>query len=431
MPRSLRTLTAVLAAAVGLAGCTVHKQSDAPPLTGPSETGLSMTIAVSPDVLTQDGQSQSLVTVQTFGPNGQPQRSVALRAEIIVGGASTDFGNLSARNIVTDANGRASLTYTAPPPPVFSNDPGTVVHIQVTPVGTDFANANSKNATIRLVPPGVIGPPLSTLRPDFTVPGATQGNPAVFTATVVDSTGADATGQVTDFLWDFGDGGAGFGKSTSHTFNNPGTFAITLTIVDTLGRAAQTTHSITIGQGQIPTATFLFSPQSPIVDQVINFNASGSTAEPGHRITEYSWTFGDGELGSGPLITHSYNITGTYVVTLKVTDDAGRKSNLVSQTITVGTGNPTADFTFNPSAPRNGQNVTFDGSPSQAQGGRTIVSYSWAFGDGGSGTGQVVNHVFTLANPAVAQTFNVLLTVTDNAGRTSSTTKAITVSPSS
>src|SRR6185369_17465694 len=115
MPRSFRTHIALLAAALGLAGCTVHKQTEAPPLTGPSETALSLTVTVSPDVLTQDGFSQSLISVQTFGPNGQPQRAVQLRAEIVVGGASTDFGSLSARSLVTDANGRTSFTYTAPP----------------------------------------------------------------------------------------------------------------------------------------------------------------------------------------------------------------------------------------------------------------------------------------------------------------------------
>ena len=54
MPRSFRTHIALLAAALGLAGCTVHKQNEAPPLTGPSETALSLTVTVSPDVLTQD-----------------------------------------------------------------------------------------------------------------------------------------------------------------------------------------------------------------------------------------------------------------------------------------------------------------------------------------------------------------------------------------
>jgi PKD repeat protein len=426
MVRTLRTLTAAVAFAA-LSACTVHEQPAAPPLTGPSGNGTSLTVSVSPDVLTQDGQSQSLVSIAAFGPNGQPFPNLPLRAEIIVGGASTDFGTLSARNVVTDAAGHASVVYTAPPAPVIDTDNNTVVSISVAALSTDFANNNPVNANIRLVPPGVVGPPPSPLRPDFTVPTATQGNEAVFQATVVDAKGVDATAQVSSYQWTFGDGGSASGRNVTHTYSEPGSFAVSLTITDLLGRTQRTTHSITVGQGQLPTATFVTSPASPIVDQQINFNASGSTAEPGHTITEYSWNFGDGNLGSGPLVQHSYHDVGTYTVTLKVVDDAGRKSALVAQTITVGTGNPTVDFTFNPSAPKGGQQVTFDASATLAAPGRTIVSFSWSFGDGGSGTGQTVVHTYGAV--AVPTTFNVLLTVTDSSGKTSSVTKPITINP--
>src|SRR5205814_825690 len=118
------------------------------------------------------------------------------------------------------------------------------------------------------------------------------------------------------------------------------------------------------------------------VHQTVNFNASGSTAEVGHTITEYAWSFGDGSTGSGQFTTHSYESAGTYTVTLKVTDDVGRKSTLVSQSITVGQGGPTASFTFSPSSPLTGTPVNFDASASRASTGRTIVSYSWNFDDG-------------------------------------------------
>src|SRR5450759_1555846 len=97
-----------VAGAFALAACTVHKQAT-PSLTGPSELGMSVTVEVSPDVLTQDGASQSLVTITVRDANGQPVRNVALRANITVNGVITDFGTLSARNVVSDAHGKASL----------------------------------------------------------------------------------------------------------------------------------------------------------------------------------------------------------------------------------------------------------------------------------------------------------------------------------
>src|SRR5579872_7338144 len=89
------------AAAVGLAlsvsACTVHK-TEVPALTGPSGLGSNISITISPDVLTQDGQSQALVTITALDNNGQPARNVQLRVDIAVGGAVADFGRLSARN---------------------------------------------------------------------------------------------------------------------------------------------------------------------------------------------------------------------------------------------------------------------------------------------------------------------------------------------
>ncbi|MDP9324591.1 MAG: Ig-like domain-containing protein, partial [Acidobacteriota bacterium] len=82
---------AALAVTAIAAGCTMKSQN-APPLTGPSELGTSITVTVSPDILTQDGSSQSLVTITAHDSNGKPLKNLSLRAEIEVGGVRTDFG---------------------------------------------------------------------------------------------------------------------------------------------------------------------------------------------------------------------------------------------------------------------------------------------------------------------------------------------------
>ena len=148
-----------------------------PALTGPSELGQSISISVSPDVLPQDGSSQSFVTVTARNADSQPIRSLSLRAETRVGGTPVDFGTLSARSIVTDSDGRATLVYTAPPSPAVSPDPFLMVDIVLTPLGTDFNNSNSRSAAIRLVPQGPVSPPFNLVA-DF------GGGKAVF-ATVL------------------------------------------------------------------------------------------------------------------------------------------------------------------------------------------------------------------------------------------------------
>jgi PKD repeat protein len=331
----LLSATGVAAVLALLAACTVHK-TEAPPLTGPSELGTSITVQVTPDVLTQDGASQSLVTITARNANGQPIANLPLRAEIMVNGAIADFGTLSAHNIVTDSSGRAQVTFTAPAAPAVNFDTGTIVSIAVTPSGSDFANANARTANIRLVPPGTSGLPPSPLRADFTAPSAAAGDSAVFTATVVDANGVDATSQVTRYSWTFGDGGTASGQTVTHTFTSPGSFPVTLTITDTLGRVATVSKTITVGQPNTGLgASFVFSPNPPQLTQPVHFDASTSTVNPPHRIVSYTWNFGEGTVTttSSARIDFTYTLPRTYVVVLTVTDDTGQ-TKTTSQSIT-------------------------------------------------------------------------------------------------
>jgi PKD repeat protein len=179
---------------------------------------------------------------------------------------------------------------------------------------------------------------------------------------------------------------------------------------------------VSIGQGQIPTAAFVTSPSSPVIDQAINFNASGSTPEPGHTIRDYAWTFGDGSSGGGAILQHSYHEAGTYTVTLQVTDDAGRKSALVSQTITVGNGNPIAQITVSPPSGSVSTTFSFIGSQSTAASGRTIVKYDWNFGDNTGASGATTSHKY-----GAAGTYTVTLVVTDDKGNQGIATASVTV----
>jgi len=153
-------------------GCTMKSQ-DTPALTGPSELGLSITLRTQPEILVQDGSSQSLVTITARDSNGKPQRDVSILSAIFVDGVRADFGSISARNLVTDTNGEAKLVYTAPALPSGpAVDNGTIVEIGATPLdkfGTGgFGNSTTRFASIRLMPPGIVVPP-DGLQPAFTV----------------------------------------------------------------------------------------------------------------------------------------------------------------------------------------------------------------------------------------------------------------------
>lgn len=314
--------------------CTLKKQ-DTPALTGPSELGTSITMTVSPDVLAQDGASQSLVTIMARDANGQPVRNLSMRVQIVFEGTPVDFGSLSARNVVTDANGRATVVYTAPPSAgSVGVDNNTTVQISVTPQGTDAANAVPRTVSIRLVPPGIVVPP-DGLTPAFTVSPAApaEGDNAFFDASTSTS---NPSNPIVSYTWNFGDGRTASGITAQHTYGTAGNYVVTLTIADAFGRSAESQKQITVAAGARPAAAFTFSPNPSQLNQPVHFNATGSTAPAGRTITSYTWDFGEGTVKTttDPRIDFVYTLPRTYVVSLIVTDNTGKTSLPVSQSIT-------------------------------------------------------------------------------------------------
>jgi PKD repeat protein len=326
----------VLMTAAFAAACTVSHTSP-PPFAGPSEMSLSLAITANPDVLSLDGASQTLITVEARDSNGQLSANVPLRVQILVNGQALDFGSISARTLVTGSNGRATFTYTAPP---FTGGDGTIPRLQlsVTPTGTDASAHLDRSVTVRLVQPGMIaGAPFA----DFTF---TQPSSAAFTDVRFDgSKSTPGTGAViTSYVWDFGDGTSGTGRTATHQYEVAGGYEATLSVTDSNGlshRSAPQTISVADGAG--PTAAFVFSPTAPLSRVPIFFNGTLSTAGAGHRIVSYRWSWGDRGTSSGSTASHTYTTDGTYEVVLTVTDEAGQ-SDIENKQVTVGVVTPPA-----------------------------------------------------------------------------------------
>jgi serine protease len=84
-----------------------------------------------------------------------------------------------------------------------------------------------------------------------------------------------------------------------------------------------------------PTAAF-----THLCDALIcTFDGRGSTDDRG--IASYTWEFGDGQIGSGALINHTYASSGTFTVRLTVTDTANQTdTDSKSVTVSGGGGDP-------------------------------------------------------------------------------------------
>ena len=88
-----------------------------------------------------------------------------------------------------------------------------------------------------------------------------------------------------------------------------------------------------------PIANFTYTPFNPKTNETITFNASQSN-DPDGEIVEYYWSYQGAEgqfpesMGYGEILTYSWDNTGNYNVTLKVTDDRGATDN-ITKTVTV------------------------------------------------------------------------------------------------
>ena len=136
-------------------------------------------------------------------------------------------------------------------------------------------------------------------------------------------------------------------------------------------------------------------PGGPYVgteDIPVAFDGSASSDLDGDPLT-YAWDFGDGNNGTGVAPNHTYDVGGTFTVTL-VVNDGTVDSPPVATTATITDVNdtPVAD----PGGPYAGTEdipLAFDGSGSSDFDGDPLT-YAWDFGDGNNGTGVSPSHTY-------------------------------------
>ncbi len=325
-----------------------------------------------------------------------------------VNGVTQDFGTLSARTVVTNADGIATVVYTAPPAtPLFGTCfglAGTCIDIVATATGTNFDTASPQAVSIRLVPPGVILPPAGTPTAAFNFsPTSVNAKSAV----LFDASASAARQRLGGRLSATPGPSATAAAATAKPSRTPSAiqarFNVTLTVTNDRGLTASTSQAVTVAGGTLPTPTFTFSPTLPRINEAVFFNASASTAGAGHTITAYRWDFGDGSAtGTGVTTSHTYAVSGTYNVVLTVTDEAGQTATSTPTGVAVGSGNPTAVLLVTKTG---GRNVTADGNGSTASGTSTIATYTFLWGDGTAPTGPQ-------AGPSAPHTFAVAGTYT-------------------
>ena len=154
-------------------------------------------------------------------------------------------------------------------------------------------------------------------QPDFDAENICDGELATF-----NNYTTIASGNIANFLWDFGDGSNSVQENPTQQYLNPGTYNVTLSVTSNNGCAADTTKTFTVDN--VPVANFTI--YNVCDNEPVN-PSNLSTIEQGSMT--YRWDFGDGDSSIVPAPNHLYNSPGIYRVNLIVQSEHGCIDSLI------------------------------------------------------------------------------------------------------
>ena len=166
--------------------------------------------------------------------------------------------------------------------------------------------------------------------------------------------------------------------------------------------------------------SFTFAPMDPSLNSMVTF-----TAIPVGGTSPYAvgWDFGDGSSSTGASVVHTFTSAQAFTVIETATDSSSpSQSTTSSNSVNVLAAPPpplSTGFTFLPSSPSANSPVSFTALTS---GGIAPYTYSWDFGDGSSGSGSSISHVYSVSGG-----YTIGLRVSDSDGVTVSVSAVVLV----
>ncbi len=141
--------------------------------------------------------------------------------------------------------------------------------------------------------------------------------------TFTSSSSSDPDGNLVSFKWYFDNEIISEENQFSLSFNETGIYQMKLEVQDNDGVwSSQTATNFKIIPNTAPSVDFTYSSEG----SVYTFNSSASDSEG--IISSYEWSINDASYSNEENITWTANKTGTYTITLEVTDDGGMKSTI-------------------------------------------------------------------------------------------------------
>ncbi len=217
----------------------------------------------------------------------------------------------------------------------------------------------------------------------------------------------NSTGNIDQWLWQFGDGGSSTSQNPSHSYMDTGFFSVTLIVLS--NSCADTLKLNNVVHIRPPIAEFA-------TNRDCNNKFSIDFIDRSVGATGWSWDFGDGTNSDQSSPTHIYATAGVYTVTLTVTN--GICNHLVQKSIQII--QEKANFVADNLGVCAGTTINFNQVNINPL---FIANWQWDFGDGFTSITQgTASHKY-----ATAGTYNVALIITDILGCTDTSRLSVTV----
>ena len=258
-----------------------------------------------------------------------------------------------------------------------------------------------------------------------------------------DGSQSEGTYEIVDYAWSVSVNGAqvqqeespkGLSDTYTAVFDSAGTYIVTLTVTDSEDNIASTTHNVVVTEDNGLTAV-ISGPDSALVDEEVTFDGYDSTGD----IDDYTWTvrkipvdgstdeaempkgLPDGGFQMVEYVTysHTFTSTGTYRVTLTVSDIEGNTDVDTHDIVITSEDMIPVAVIEGPNVVNISEKVTYTGINSYAETGYEIVSYQWTITNAQNTinyqvSGESINYYFL-----TKETYEVSLVVEDNRGFTS------------
>jgi len=209
------------------------------------------------------------------------------------------------------------------------------------------------------------------------------------------------SGSITDWAWNFGDGGTSILQSPAHTYTTDGTHTVTLTVTSDNGCTSTFTDDVIVHP--LPDADF--SNTSVCEGLATDFTDNSSVASG--TIATWNWNFGDATIAAAQNPSHTYLAAGTYTVQINVSSNNGCLDS-IAKPVTVYP-LPVVDFEAVPDAGCMPLTVALNDLSSIATGNN--VAWDWKIENIFSASQQNTNYTI-LTNGL----YDVTLTVTSDMG---------------